>query len=162
MKRHDAVQTHCCFGVKVIEAKQADCIRSPAFGAPFVPREAALCLDLDHPNVMTTYKLITENLPGEPHTPGCNGYLSPPPSPPGHTAQFQASRKSTGGGWAGATPAVRIITISDCDTMQKLRWALLSRVDSGFCATVPGEVSWALLALSVVGKGRGGGGGGPK
>lgn len=49
----------------MIEAKQADCIRAPAFGAAYVPKEGALCLDLDHPNIMTTFKIVTENVSRE-------------------------------------------------------------------------------------------------
>ena len=51
--------------LQVIAAKQADCIRAPAFGAAYVPKEGAMCIDLDHPNVMATFKMVTENAPGE-------------------------------------------------------------------------------------------------
>lgn len=49
---------------QVIEARQADCIRAPAFGAAYVPKEGALCMDLEHNNVMQTFKMVTENKPG--------------------------------------------------------------------------------------------------
>lgn len=50
---------------QVIEAKQSECIRAPAFGAAYVPKEGALCLDLDHPNIINTFKIVTENVPRE-------------------------------------------------------------------------------------------------
>ena len=36
-------------------------MRGPEFGRCYVPPEAALSLDLDHPNIISTYKIVVED-----------------------------------------------------------------------------------------------------
>ena len=48
--------------MQVIEANKQDCIRAPAFGVAYVPKEAALCIGIDHVNVLATSKIVVENL----------------------------------------------------------------------------------------------------
>lgn len=49
---------------QVLEVAQTECVRAPAFANAYVPKEGALSIDFDHPNVIATFKMVTENVPG--------------------------------------------------------------------------------------------------
>lgn len=46
----------------MIETDKSNCMRAPAFGVAYVPKEAALCIGIDQINILATSKIVVENL----------------------------------------------------------------------------------------------------
>ena len=46
----------------MLEAEKKDCVRAPAFGVAYVPKEVALCIGFDHLNILPTFKIVVENI----------------------------------------------------------------------------------------------------
>ena len=58
-----------CLSLQVIEKPQSECLRAPNFGTAYVPYEAAVSVDLSHPNIVTTYKFVVEQITVGPDNP---------------------------------------------------------------------------------------------